>query len=145
MVKNLQVYTKDKSINKRKIHSLISKLKTEFNLDISYLSISFINSAELKSINIKHLKHNYETDIITFDYSEKKKVIDGEILISYEEAKLNAKRYCVSYSSELNRLVIHGILHLLNYKDNNKKNKAIMKQMENKLINRYNFALLAGR
>jgi rRNA maturation RNase YbeY len=145
LVKNLQVFSEDKSINLRRVHSLISKLKSEFDLNILFLSISFISSEELKKINKYHLKHNYDTDIITFDYSEKEKEIDGEILISYQQAKINSIKYKVSYSHELNRLVIHGVLHLLDYDDNNKKNKTIMKQMENKLINRYNFALLAGR
>jgi rRNA maturation RNase YbeY len=71
--------------------------------------------------------------------------IDGEILISFEEARLNAKKYKTNYSKEISRLVVHGILHLLNFEDNNKKNKAIMKQMEKKLINRYNFTLLVGK
>ena len=145
MVKNLQVFSEDNSINLRRVHSLISKLKSEFDLNILFLSVSFICSDKLKKINKKHLKHNYNTDIITFDYSDTEKEIDGEILISFQQAKINAKKYKVSYSDELNRLVIHGVLHLLDYDDNNKKNKTIMKQMENKLINRYNFTLLAGR
>jgi len=145
LVKNLQVFSEDNSINLRRVHSLISKLKSEFDLNILFLSVSFISSDKLKKINKNHLKHNYNTDIITFDYSDTEKEIDGEMLISFQQAKINAKKYKVSYSDELNRLVIHGVLHLLDYDDNNKKNKTIMKQMENKLINRYNFTLLAGR
>ena len=117
----------------------------EFELKISFLSISLINSSELRIINKKYLKHDFNTDIITFNYSKQPKEIDGEILISFEDARLNAKKYKTNYDKEINRLIIHGILHLLNYDDNNKKNKTIMKQMENKLINRYNFTLLAGK
>ncbi|MGB5530091.1 MAG: rRNA maturation RNase YbeY [Ignavibacteriaceae bacterium] len=145
MVKNLQVYSEDPSINKRAIHSLISSLKLEFKLNISFLSISFISSTELRMINKKYLNHNYNTDIITFNYSRKVNEIDGEVLISFEEARLNSKKYNTKYSKEISRLIVHGILHLLNFDDNNKKNKGIMKQMENKLINRYNFTLLAGK
>jgi rRNA maturation RNase YbeY len=145
LVKNLQVHSEDSSINKTAVHSLISYLKLESNLSISFLSISFIKSSELRIINKKHLKHDYNTDIITFNYSRKANEIDGEILISFEEAKLNAKKYKVNYYTELSRLVIHGLLHLLEFDDNNKRNKIKMKQMENKLINRYKFTLLAGR
>ena len=143
MVKNLQVYSQDSSINKIIVHKLISYLRKEFNLTISFLSISFISSVELWSINKEYLNHDYGTDVITFNYSKKLKDIDGEILISLEEAKLNAKKYDVAYGKELGRLVIHGMLHLLNFDDNNKENKKIMKRMENKLILSYNFTLFA--
>ena len=145
MVKNLQIYSQDSSINKRVIHKLISALMEEFNLTISFLSISFINSARLRDVNKEYLKHDYETDVITFNYSKKIKDIDGEILISFEEADRNSKKYKVTYGKELCRLVIHGMLHLLNFDDNNKENKKIMKRMENKLILSYNFTLFAGK
>jgi len=145
LVKNLQIYSQDSSINKRVIHKLISALMEEFNLTISFLSISFINSARLRDVNKEYLKHDYETDVITFNYSKKIKDIDGEILISFEEADRNSKKYKVTYGKELCRLVIHGMLHLLNFDDNNKENKKIMKRMENKLILSYNFTLFAGK
>jgi probable rRNA maturation factor len=139
LVNNLQVYSQDTSINKRAVHSLISSVKKEFNLSISFLSISFISSSELRDINKEYLNHDYETDIVTFNYSKKLQDIDGEILISFDEARRNAKKYDVTYGKELCRLVIHGMLHLLNFDDNNKENKKIMKRMENKLILSYNF------
>lgn len=145
MVKNLQVFSYDPSISKRAVHSLISSLKSEFELDISFLSISFISSEELRVVNEKYLNHDYHTDIITFNYSKKNKEIDGEILISFEDARVNAKKYKTNYSKEICRLIIHGVLHLVNYNDNNKKNRTIMKQMENKLIKRNNFTLLVGK
>jgi rRNA maturation RNase YbeY len=143
LVKNLQVYSQDSSVNKRALHTLISSLRKEFNLSISFLSISFISSSELRDINKEHLNHDSETDIITFNYSKKTNEIDGEILISFEEAKRNSKKFKVTYEKELIRLVIHGMLHLLNFDDNNSENKKIMKRMENKLILSYNFTLFA--
>ncbi len=145
MVKNLQVYSQDPSVNKRAVHRLILSLKKEYKLTLSFLSISFINSEELREINRDFLKHNYETDVITFNYSKKLKDIDGEILISFEEAKYNAKKFNVSYGKELSRLAIHGMLHLLNFDDKDRKGKKIMKQEENKLINKFNFTLFAGK
>jgi len=145
LIKNLQVSSQDSSINKISVHKIISSLRKEFNLTVSSLSVSFINSAELRHINKEYFNHDYETDVITFNYSKKLKEIDGEILISFEEAKLNAKKYNVTYGKELCRLLIHGMLHLLNFDDKNKERKKIMQQMENKLINRYNFTLFAGK
>lgn len=145
MVKNLQVFSQDPSISKRAVHSLISSLRSEFKLDISFLSISFISSEELRMVNKKYLNHDYNTDIITFNYSKKNKELDGEILISFEDARINSKKFKTRYAEEICRLIIHGILHLLNYNDNNKKSRNIMKQMENKLIKRNNFTLLAGK
>lgn len=145
MVKNLSVSSKDISINKQAVHSLISAIAKEYTLTITSLSISFINSSELKKINKEYLNHDYETDVITFNYSKQKKNIDAEILISFEEAKQNAKRFHVTYNKELLRLVIHGILHLLHFDDKNEKRKKIMKNEENKLINRFYFTLFAGK
>ncbi len=145
MVKNLQVYSQDTSINKRFVHSIVSSFKKEYKLNISFLSVSFINSTELREINKVYLKHDYETDVITFNYSKILKDIDGEILISYEKAKYNAKKFNVSYRNELGRLVIHGLLHLLNFDDKDRKSKKIMKQEENKLLNIINFALFASK
>lgn len=145
MVKNLSVYSEALSINKRRVHSLISAIIEEYSLTITSLSISFINSKELRDINKEYLDHDYETDVITFNYSRQKKNIDGEILISFEEAKVNAKRYNVKLGQELLRLVIHGMLHLLHFDDKNEESKKIMKKEENKLINRFNFTLFAGK
>jgi rRNA maturation RNase YbeY len=145
LVKNVQVYSEDSSINKRKVHTLISSLKKEFNLNFSFLSISFINSRELRTVNKQYLKHDYDTDVITFNYSKELKDIDGEILISFEEAKYNAKKFNIAYGKELARLVIHGMLHLLNFDDKDRKRKKIMKQEENKLINKFKITLFAGK
>jgi len=144
LVKNLQIFSEESLLKKKAVHSLVSSLKSELKLGISFLSISIIASSELRQLNKKHLKHDYKTDVITFNYSNVKNNIDGEILISFEDAMLNSKKYKVKYGEEILRLIVHGILHLAGYEDNNKKNKAKMKSMENKLINKYNFTLLAG-
>ena len=145
MVKNLVVYSENTSINKRIYHSLISFLKKEYDLKISSLSINFISSVKLREINKEFLNHDYETDVIAFNYSTKSKDIDGEILISIEDATYNSRKYNVKLELELIHLVIHGMLHLLKFDDKDKKSKKIMKKEENKLINKFNFALFASR
>lgn len=145
MVKNLEVHSQDKGLKKKSVHKLISLLKNEYSLNIQSLSINFVKSDELIEVNKRYLNHDYYTDIITFNYSKKLKEIDAEIIISFEEAKLNAKRFRVTYSNELSRLIIHGILHLLNFDDSDTVSKKIMKKEEKRLINKFNFALLAGK
>ena len=94
------------------------------------------------TINKSYLKHDYTTDIITFNYSDSLQQIDGEIFISIDDALSNSKKFRVTLSDELVRLVIHGILHLLGYDDQNLTDKKIMKRLENKLLSKNNFILL---
>ena len=141
MIKNLRVYCSDKKykVNKIRIHKLLNKLRKELNFCISSLPINFISSDEITTINQKYLKHNYSTDIITFNYSANKNNLDGEIFISYEDAKINSIKYKNSVEEEITRLVIHGILHLLGYDDMGAKDFKRMKKLENKLLNKYKF------
>ena len=141
MIKNLRVYCSDKKykVNKIRIHKLLDKLGKELNFCISSLPINFISSDEITIINQKYLKHNYSTDIITFNYSANKNNLDGEIFISYEDAKINSIKYKNSVAEEIKRLVIHGILHLIGYNDMKAKDFKKMKKLENKLLNKYKY------
>ena len=145
MIKNLQVFSPSKSIDKLSIHKLVGSLKKELNLHIDSLVINFVTAAEITELNEKYLDHYYSTDVITFDYSEDRNEIDAEIFISLNDAESNARKYKVHFKNEFTRLIIHGILHLLGYDDQQKKNKIIMKRMENDLLNKNKFILLRGR
>ncbi len=144
MVKNLQVTSIDISINKSAVHSLVASIKRELNFKISSLFINFIGSDEMLEVNKKFLKHSYRTDVVAFNYSGEDE-LDGEILISVEDALLNAKKYKVTHSVELSRLVIHGILHLLGYNDKQPNEKFLMNSMEKRLLYKNKFTLLASR
>jgi probable rRNA maturation factor len=141
VIKNLRVYSSDNKykVNKIHIHKLLNKLRKELNFCISSLPINFISSDEITIINQKYLKHNYSTDIITFNYSGNRDNLDGEIFISYEDAETNSIKYKNSLSEELTRLVIHGILHLIGYDDMKAKDLGKMKKLENRLLNKYKF------
>ena len=139
MVKNLIVNSVHKDINKFLFHRLISGLKKEFGFEIGSLLINFVSSEDLLNINKKFLRHNYLTDIITFDYSKNKHLMDSELYISWQDAAGNAKKYGVSLEQELLRLVIHGVLHLLGYDDKSTEKRVVMKRMENRLVNKYIF------
>lgn len=87
--------------------------------------------------NQDYLKHDYFTDIITFDYSTEE-FISGDLLISIDRVKENASSLNIPFSDELNRVVIHGVLHLLGHKDKSKKDKLAMTDAENNALFRLN-------
>ncbi len=121
MIKNLQVFSHSKSIDKLSIHKLVGSLKKELNLQMDSLVINFVTAAEITDLNEKYLDHYYSTDVITFDYSEDRNEIDGEIFISIDDAESNARKYKIHFKNEVTRLIIHVILHLLGYDDQQKK------------------------
>ncbi|NTW23811.1 MAG: rRNA maturation RNase YbeY [Lentimicrobium sp.] len=98
--------------------------------DISYI---FCDDSHLLEMNIKYLKHDTLTDIITFDYTEGS-VVSGDIFISIERVKENAKLYSKSFTDELNRVMVHGVLHLCGYKDKSPKDEALMRKKEDEYL-----------
>ena len=111
----------------------ISTLIEDQNKEEGELNLVFCSDEYLLEINKKHLNHDYYTDIITFDYSEENK-ISGDLLISIDRVKENAKTFSVSFIHELNRVVIHGVLHLCGYKDKTEEEKKQMRNLENKYL-----------
>lgn len=107
--------------------------------DILAITLQYIlvDDPSLLKINQVHLKHDYYTDIITFDYSTHSNIIESEIYISIDRIKENAITYKTSYTSELHRVIFHGLLHLLGYKDNTPKAKTIMKRQEDLWLAQY--------
>lgn len=120
---------KEKNKLKKWIKSITEKEKYELG-NINYI---FCNDDELLEINLNHLNHNTLTDIITFDYTELKK-INSDIFISIDRVIENAKKFNVSFEDELHRVMIHGILHLCGYKDKTKKDADKMRKKENRAL-----------
>jgi len=93
------------------------------------LVYNFCSDETLLKINKEFLNHDTLTDVITFDYSVNNEV-SGEVFISTERVRENAKEYQQSFDQEKRRVMIHGVLHLCGYKDKTNKDRALMSEME---------------
>lgn len=103
---------KEKSLNNKWL-----KLVAESEVKkLGNLSFIFCSDPNILDINIKYLGHDYYTDIITFDYTEDN-VISGDLFISIDTVKENACLYSGSFEDELDRVMVHGVLHLIGYDD----------------------------
>lgn len=95
--------------------------------------IHWVNDDELLEMNRKFLNHNYYTDIITFDYSRGKK-ISGELFISEDRVVENANKETIPFEQERDRVIAHGVLHLLGFKDKTEKEQEEMRLKEDQFL-----------
>ncbi|MCF6350042.1 MAG: rRNA maturation RNase YbeY [Flavobacteriaceae bacterium] len=98
-------------------------------LKIGEITYIFCDDIYLAEKNIRYLNHNTLTDIISFDYTEND-LISGDIFISIDRVKVNAKTYDVAFQDELHRVIIHGILHFCGYNDKTKEEEKEMRAKE---------------
>lgn len=101
------------------------------------LNYVFCSDEYLLEINRSSLNHDYYTDIITFDLSSVKGVIEGEIYISVDRVRDNAQSLAVTIQEELHRVIFHGALHLCGYKDKSSKDSKAMRAAEDKYLGKY--------
>jgi len=117
------------------IDGLISKYKK--GVKTAELSYIFCSDQFLLEMNKSYLDHDTFTDIITFDLSESKSAMEGEIYISVDRVKENAKIYKTTYQNELHRVIFHGVLHLCGFKDKKEKDQKIMRENEDYCLEHY--------
>ncbi len=122
------VYGKKNNIE---LGNIISVLEERIQLErrIGKITYYFVSDDELLEINKSHLNHDYYTDIITFDYSTNKK-LEGEIYVSIDRVRENSN----DFIKELIRVMSHGVLHMLGFKDKSDEDIREMRSMENKWI-----------
>ena len=124
---------------KNSIGILRSTLKQE-QIRQAKINLIFAKDNLLNHLKIKYFQKDHLTDVIAFRINDyKNKEVEGEIYISLERAIENAKEYEEKVSKELARLIIHGTLHLLNYKDKTDKEKLAMTEKENKYLENLNW------
>lgn len=100
---------------------------------IGDINIIFCSDNYILDVNMKYLQHDYFTDIITFDYCEKDR-LNGDLFISIDSVRENALHYGTEFETELNRVMVHGILHLIGYDDHTKKDIKVMREKEDYYI-----------
>jgi probable rRNA maturation factor len=103
------------------------------NFEIADLNYVFVSDEELYEMNVKYLNHNTLTDIITFNYVENEIVL-GDIFISVDRVKENAVDFNVSFENELLRVMVHGLLHLMNYNDKTDEEQELMTLKEDEKL-----------
>ena len=123
-------FVKTKSIGLETSLAWLKNVVANEEKEVGNLVFVFCNDSYLLKKNIEFLNHNTLTDVITFDYC-KGNLISGDILISVERVQENAKIFNVSFLNELDRVMVHGLLHLLGYKDKTKEDAKIMREKEN--------------
>ena len=133
---DFQYIENEKLSNTEDIKFWINSVLKEEGMIIGELVYILCSDEYLLKKNIQFLNHNTLTDVITFDYSQDE-IISGDILISTERVVENAKIFKVHYLTELHRVMVHGLLHLLGYKDKIEKDAKIMRQKENYYLNKF--------
>jgi probable rRNA maturation factor len=106
--------------------------------DIKDLNYIFCSDEYLHQINLEYLNHDTYTDIITFDNSDEEQQIEGDVFISVDRVKENAIKLNNTFEVEVQRVMSHGLLHLMGYRDKTKSEKELMRKMENSSINLFN-------
>jgi len=112
------------------VKSWILKAFKENNNTVRDINYIFCSDKYLLKLNKEYLGHNYFTDIITFDNSTEQGMVEADIFISSERVLANAKKFGGTFKDELHRVMIHGALHLMGYKDKNARDEKAMRQAE---------------
>ena len=127
--------------NSESIKNLILNV-FEKKVKLIELSIILTNNISLSKLKKKYFNVNQFTDVIAFNLSDEKDCIEGEIYISIDDVKENAKIYSESFENEFKRVIIHGGLHLMGFDDSTEDEKQTMKNLENIFLNKFKESII---
>lgn len=119
---------------RRRLKQFLAALFKKEGCKLAELNYIFCSDRYLLAINRQYLGHDFYTDIITFDLSEKGQAINAEVYISVDRVQENARKYDTSLKKELHRVLFHGALHLCGYKDKTASERQEMREMEEKYL-----------
>lgn len=122
-----------KFLPKQKLADAVSRVLKDKRIKKASVNVILVVDDIIKSMNSQYLKHDYTTDVISFNINDEP-VLLGEIYISVDTAKRQAEEFKVSLTNELTRLAVHGTLHLIGYEDDTVRQKQEMHELENKYI-----------
>ena len=120
-------------IKRRVFARWIKKVIEKEGKNLGAITCIFSSDTEILRINRQYLKHDYYTDIITFDYTENN-IVSGDLFISLDTVRFNSEKFKTAYEDELRRVIIHGILHLCGYNDLTKEQKVIIRMKESESL-----------
>ncbi len=125
--------------DKRRLSAFIDGLISRYRTDVETAELTYVFCTDsfLLEMNQNFLDHDTYTDIITFDLSERKGAMEGEIYISTERVKENAVNFKTTYADELHRVIFHGVLHLCGFKDKTAKDRKVMRENEDYCLAKY--------
>jgi len=123
-----------KVVNPLKTKKWIKNTSFSEGYEVSQLNYIFCSDEYLLEINKQYLDHDYFTDIITFDNSEEDKQLEGDIYISVDRVRDNADTFHTDFDSEMRRVLIHGLLHLVGYEDSSEALKTAMRAKEDEYL-----------
>ncbi|MDR1458733.1 MAG: rRNA maturation RNase YbeY [Bacteroidales bacterium] len=137
---NICFYNEDVNyvlVSKQKIRSWLSLAVVQEGKELGEISYIFCSDDYLLTINKQYLNASYFTDVITFDYTEGL-LISGDVFISVDRVKENARIYEQKYFREMLRVMLHGILHLCGYKDKTEQEAKQMREKEDYYLRKFN-------
>lgn len=118
------------ALRRRETSAWLRRVAAQHGRRIGSLGYVFCDDTKILEVNRQYLKHDYYTDIITFDYDEGN-VINGDIYISLDTVRSNSQKYHTEYTDELNRVIVHGLLHLCGIDDKGPGERENMEHEEN--------------
>lgn len=121
--------------HKRLTNNWLKNVAMNESRKVGQINIIFCSDEYELDINKKYLSHDYYTDVITFDYCEGN-VLSGDLFISIDSVKDNAKTFGASFKDELDRVIVHGVLHLIGYDDHTEPDQKVMREKENFYLDR---------
>lgn len=122
--------------SKRLYKKWIADIVTEYGYSIGDFNFIFASNEYILEMNKKYLNHHYNTDVITFNYNNGV-VLSGDIFISVDQVKINSKKLEVLFIEELNRVIIHGVLHLIGFDDQTEDEQQMMRKKENLALQKF--------
>lgn len=120
-------------ISHRETTKWVRAVAASYGKRVGEVAYVFCNDDKILEVNRQYLKHDYFTDIITFDYCEGD-MLSGDLFISLDTVRTNAELFHKTYDDELHRVIIHGILHLVGINDKGPGEREIMEAAENKAL-----------
>lgn len=117
----INLINKPSQISKKTYSTLVEKIASDYSYELKQITCIYLTDEQLLEMNKEHLNHDYYTDIITFDLSQNKFELEGELYISTERVKDNAGLHKTEFVNEMYRVMIHGILHLVGLNDQTTK------------------------